>query len=90
MTRRPARVSVAHPAGRDPVHFLVRRKAVHEHDRLALALVEEGDLHAVMGETRHAVTITIDHTIQPAMQESMVPWAADRVRLEQNFKIAGG
>ena len=27
---------------------------MHQHDRLALALVEKGDLHVVMREMRHA------------------------------------
>ena len=42
-----------HPARTDPVHFLVRGEAVDQHDRLALAFVEESDLHAIMVKTRH-------------------------------------
>ena len=41
------------PAGMYPVHLLVGGKAVHQHDRLALALVEIGDLDLAIPETRH-------------------------------------
>ena len=44
-----------HPAGRDPVHFLVRREAVDEHDRLALPFVEKRNFHAVTNKARHTV-----------------------------------
>src|SRR5215469_6333629 len=42
-----------HPAGRDPVHFLVRREAVDEYDRLALPLVKKRNLHTVTDKARH-------------------------------------
>src|SRR5208282_5060100 len=45
-----------HPAGKDPIHLLVGRKAMHEHNRLALAFVEKGNFHVVMREARHAVS----------------------------------
>ena len=48
MTRRPARVSVATQPGLHPVHLLGGGKAVHQHDRIAVALVEIGDLDAAV------------------------------------------
>ena len=41
------------PAGLHPVHLRVRGKAVHQHDRLARALVEIGDLDVSVPESRH-------------------------------------
>jgi hypothetical protein len=46
-----------HPAGIDPVHLLVGGEAVHEHDRLALAFVEKGNVDVAMSEMRHAAGI---------------------------------
>jgi hypothetical protein len=43
-----------HPAGKNPVHLLAGREAVHEHDRLALTLIEKGNLDAVMCKSWHA------------------------------------
>ena len=50
-----------HPARIDPVDLFVGGKAVDEHDRLALAFVEESNLHIVMHKTRHAATIVDPH-----------------------------
>src|SRR5262249_32289675 len=43
-----------YPARRDPVHFLVGSKTMDEHDRLALPLVEIGNLDPTVREMRHA------------------------------------
>src|SRR6516225_4889436 len=43
-----------YPARIEPIHFFVRRKAMDEHDRLALPFVEIGDLDITMSEMRHA------------------------------------
>ncbi len=32
---------------------------MHQHDRLAFALVEEGDLHVVMDKTRHDTRLQV-------------------------------
>ena len=44
MTRRPAPRQRRDPAGLHPVHLLGGGEAVHQHDRLALARIEKGDL----------------------------------------------
>ena len=41
------------PAGHHPVRLLVGGKAVHEHDRIALAFVEIGDRDVSIVECRH-------------------------------------
>src|ERR1700720_2494444 len=73
-----------HPARRDPIDLFVRRKAVDEHNWLALPFVNKGDLHAFMRELRHAR----DHTIPPPRSEgarrcrrTQVMSASDRARL---------
>src|SRR6185437_584577 len=42
------------PGRIDPVDVLGRRKAVHEHDRIALALIEIGNFDIAMVEARHS------------------------------------
>ena len=42
------------PAGEQPIHLLGRGEAMDEHDRLALPLVEIGDLDFSISETGHA------------------------------------
>src|SRR5215472_10276839 len=46
-----------HPARRNPIDLLVRRKAVDEDNWLALAFVNEGDLDVVVHELWHVRTI---------------------------------
>jgi len=42
------------PAGLHPVHLLRGSKSVHQHDRRALPLVEEGNIYGTMMKNRHA------------------------------------
>ena len=41
------------PGGIDPVDVLGRGKAVHQHDRIALALIEVGNFDGAVVKTRH-------------------------------------
>jgi len=50
----PCAVECADPTGLDPIHFLCRRKTVHEHNRLALPFVEKIDLDRPVLANRHA------------------------------------
>ena len=47
------RASASRPSRADPVHLLVGGKAVHQDDRIALALVEIGDLDVSVSESWH-------------------------------------
>src|SRR5262249_44666510 len=76
-----------HPARRDPIDLFVRRKAVHEHDWLALPFVKESDLHAVMRELRHAGTIRSRGSEAKApggCQRTLVMSAPERARLQHD------
>src|SRR6185437_7686415 len=42
-----------HPAGRNPIYFLGGSKTMHQHDRLAFAFVEVGDLDIAMTKEWH-------------------------------------
>ena len=57
IARRPARVSVATQPGWTQLTAAVEAKPWIEHDRLALAFVEEGDLDAVVLEALHRWTV---------------------------------
>ena len=45
------------PSGIDPVHFFVGRKAVDEHDRVAVAFINEGDFNVAVHEMLHDASI---------------------------------
>ena len=50
-----------HPARIDPVDLLGGGKAMHQHDRLAFALVEERDLHGPVPETARGIGLVHWH-----------------------------
>src|SRR5665213_1926718 len=50
----------AYPARIEPVRFLGGGKTVHQHDRLALPLVEIGDFHITVFETCHSHVLKFD------------------------------
>src|ERR1700722_10152344 len=79
-----------HPARQDPVYLLVGGKAVHQHDRLAFALIEEGYLHTVVAKTRHGPTIRRNRPCRKVCAECLVPFPADRIRLPATIKFTGG
>src|SRR5262249_12325782 len=63
------------PAGKDPVDYLSRAKAVHEHYRIALAFVEIIDRDRPMREARHVIEMACG---QPAGAKAAL--AASRAR----------
>jgi hypothetical protein len=46
-------LQLRNPGRIDPVDILARRKAMHQHDRIALALVEIGNFNSAVVKARH-------------------------------------